>query len=60
MAFLSICGDGIKCNKDTCIVSHIRNVALLTPSYAPNSAFCDESISLDLKIDTLIVVIVDE
>lgn len=42
MAFLSICGDGIKCNKDTCIVSHIRNVALLTPSYAPNNAFRDE------------------
>ena len=51
MTSLSICGDGIKCNEDTCITSHIRNVALLTPSYAPNIAFPNKSISLDLKID---------
>ena len=51
MISLSICGDGIKCNEDTCITSHIRNVALLTPSYAPNIAFPNKSISLDLKMD---------
>ena len=60
MTYLSIHRDGIKCNEDTCITSHIRNVALLTPSYAPNIAFHNKSISLDLKMDTLIVVIVDE